>query len=163
MTVVWNTLLRIWSLRWNYLFSSTFWFLGCCLGGEASSPPFFWLFSGSATTTSTVKDFKSNFEGKSLHGLWCYVIFCTTLRHAIRCHSTPCSTMLCPTTPHHATPHRAMPRHAIQRNATQRHQHFSLYYVTNTTLTTKLSSHRNNATFNYFLTTCPYSGRFSGA
>ena len=73
MTVAWNTLLRIWSLRWNYLFSSTFWFLGCCLGGEASSPPFFWLFSGSATT-STVKDFKSNFEGKSLHGLWCYVM-----------------------------------------------------------------------------------------
>ena len=77
MTVVWNTLLRIRSLRWNYLFSSTFWFLGCCVGaggGEASSPPSFLFFSGSVTTKSRVNDFKSNFEGKSLYGLWCYVI-----------------------------------------------------------------------------------------
>ena len=85
-----------------------------------------------------------------------------------------CYAMLFDAIPHHVPPryvpprhtiphHRAMPRHATQRNATQRHQHFSLYYVTNTTLTTKLSSHRNNATFNYFLTTCPCSDRFSGA
>ena len=68
MTVVWNTLLRIWSLRWNYLFSSTFWFLGWWWwwgwgggggGGNGISPPSFFFFSGSVTTTSTVKDFKA--------------------------------------------------------------------------------------------------------